>query len=411
MRKNLLMALALLLLLCSPLKASLRNPPPAPGRVQLESLFKFMYTYRERDESTGVEGVSEAALRWAGLSVEGLVSDDISFRLELAGGSGIYSDPIYQNATPVLSSGPFELGQIGVRRAEVLMRFKSPHTDAQPAARVRLGTFMPGWAFYQDRSAAEWDFIDLPLMYRHESLHALGWQNAGIAVDLYPFSWFQETPSEMEVVITVFAINGYFPRSFANEQPALVQGERESNLGAGGRLALRSPRWLVYGGFYEEGFREDLYGEKDPESYRARAWIAGARYSDGRYWLLAEWSALSREDYQLKIDGDRADKESMSSHVGAGFRVTERLELTARWDWLDPNTLDQSGTMEPSKNDQTTAWTCGVNWHLTSSVELMLNYVLLVEQGKRVDVDAGRTDGPYRDRDNNYLRAQLQVRL
>ncbi len=404
-----LLVLLLLSLISTPLQASLRNPPPSPGRIQAKSLIKIGYTFQEEDESTGVEGVSQAAVRWAGLSVEGMVSDNISFYFELVAGAGIYNDPVYEESAD-LAAGPAGMGNTGIRRAEISMDVDSSSADV-PAATIRVGTFMPGWGLYQDMPASEWDFIDLPLIYRHDSFHALGWQNAGVAVDLYPLGWSGEPLADMDVTLTVFAINGYFPRSFANQQPELGQGERESSLGLGSRLAVSARGWLFYGGFYEEGFHEDRYGEKDPESYRCRAYIAGVRYGGEKLWTIAEWSALNRDDYQLKQNGDRADKQSVSAHLAGGWRFTKCAEALVRWDWMDPNTLNQSSTIEQSKNDQVTAWTMGVNWYVNPHIELLLNYVVLREQGKRVDVDAGRTGGAYRERDNNYFRAEMRVRL
>jgi len=408
MKKTVLFIIILAGLFAQPVKASLRNPPPAPGRIQAQSMWKFMYTFREEDKSTGVEGVSEAAVRWAGIVFTGMVSDNIFFQLEFAGGSGIYGDPLYEDAADV-TAGPFEMGKIGVRRARIVMELPRKN-KARPAV-IRLGTFMPKWGIYQDRSVLDWDFIDLPLMYRHDSFHGMGWQNTGAAVDLYPLSWFQSAGPGPEVVATLFAINGYFPTGLANSQPPLANGDREADFGFGGRIAFRSEAGQVYGGFYEEGFREDRSGDKDPENYRCRAWLAGAEYREGRWWALIELSALEREDYQLEKDGGLADKESLSVHVSGGHEIARHTELLVRWDWLDPNTSDSGQTLDNSKNDRTTAWTLGINRQLSPDIELMMNYVMLFEEGKRADVSAGRTGGVYRDRDNNYFRLQLQVRL
>ena len=74
---------ALLISLLLPLGVLASEPEPtSAGPVQLGLVFKYLYTYRERDTNTGVEGVSEAGLRWIELDVHGETGPELGYSIE-----------------------------------------------------------------------------------------------------------------------------------------------------------------------------------------------------------------------------------------------------------------------------------------------------------------------------------------
>ena len=411
-----LSTLLFILILTPPVMAQ-EDPPP--GRIQLGATLKFTYTYRERDAKTGVDGISEAGLNWVELDAYGDVGERAGFYIELVGASGIYNDPVADEQKAILLY-PGELGAIGVRQARLDFYLGRGADSREPYSRfgLTLGTFMPGWGAYQDRHASDWEFADLPLFYTHPAFHGIGWQNAGLNLTINPLSLlsniyegFYRGPE-----FRLFAVNGYFPGRSANAQPEVAPGVFDHRLGYGVRgdyavlLPERSGYLLrFFGGLYREEWEEDRSRDGNLGTYQCQAWLAGAELRSSRFRLLFEYTEILIADYQLMVDGSRDDLASVGAHLSAGVFVSRRLETLLRWEWIDPNTRNSSQTVAVSRYDQVTRWTLGLNYHLAPGITLMINYAMPREQGARVNVREEKEGGRYQERDNNYLRVQVQI--
>jgi hypothetical protein len=367
----------------------------------VSGIVKLAYTHRDRDANTGVEGIDEAAVNWIGLDLSGEVGPGAGYYIGL--GSMLYDDPITGFGTDG-QSGLSEMGPLGVREAYMVF---SPWTGLLT---VKLGTFIPAWGAYQERGPAHWDFADLPLVYVHPAFRDMGWQNTGAALALLPLAIAPDFAGSADAVtFTIFAVNGYFPSGLANAEAPFAELASMKEIGLGSRLALRAGPLRFYGGYYFETFGRDMRGDARLESFQAASWIAGLEARGAAGFLLMEWRSLLIPEYQLMTDGAFTDLESVGGFASGGINVTDRLSLLARLEWLDPNTADSGQTLADSRHDQIAQWTFGMNYQPADSITLKFNYVLPDEQGDRVDVFAGRVGGPYTERDNNYLRFQVEM--
>lgn len=389
MSKQVGIFLVLILLLAA---GALRAEEAGAAGVETRTVIKLTGTHRDRNSATGVSPISEAGLRWIELDVYAAVGEKADMALEFGSGLGIYRDPISGIGAPG-RGGPAEMGPLGVRRVELSF-------DISSAVRFRLGTFMPGWGTFQDLRTTQWRIIDLPLIYTSPAFHDLGWQNTGLALSLAPLE-----PLE----ISLFWVNGYFPAGLANADPPLPSGAMDREKAMGGRVRVRFGQISAFAAYYREGWAEDLRGGPATEHYTAQAWILGTEFSSPKYWLLSEWTNLIIDDYQQKTAGEWTDLQSLGGHITAGWTFLADWEALLRWEWMDPNTANSPKTFQRSRFDQTTRWTIGVNYRLAPEVLLMVNFVIPLEEGHRVDVDKGRWGGKYQSVENNYFRFQIQV--
>jgi len=377
--------LALILMLAA-YPALVRAGAPAGG-LELNTLVQVLYTHRDRHERTWVEGIDQFTLRWVGLELTGQ-SGRVSWRLEAVAARGIHYDPILMTGTTTAFSSNDEMGTVGLREARIDL--------ALPYATLTFGTFIPDWGVYQERQVKDRVFVDLPMIYTHESMRAVGWQNAGAGVSVKPIE-------QME--LEAFYFNGYFPGAWANTESFPPRGLEKALMG---RLTVRLGGFSVFGGYYAESWSEDTMGGPGAEDQEARAWIAGAELETEKLWMLFEWTDLVIEDYQLRTDG-LGDLESMGGHADLAWRMIPGWEAVLRWDWIDPNTADSKKTFMLSRFNQVTQWTAGINYSIGPSALFMVNYVVPIEEGSQVDLEEGKVGGKYQGRQNNYFRVQLQV--
>ncbi len=360
------------------------------GTLRLDPLIKVLFTYRPEHEDTGVEDIQEAELRWAGIRLHGLAGP-ASCEIEALVSNTTYLDPLRDEEEPGLEDRTAQAARI--RRASITL-------TPMPLVSIKAGTFFPSWGMLHKRPASRWRFIDLPLLYTHQSMADLGRQNTGIEIKLSPLPW---------ATIDAFAINGYLPEYSAFSDVILPSGARDYNKGFGGRATLNAGPASVFGGYYAERFEKTISSDQSLGEKRAWSWIAGAEISSPPLWGAFEWTGLWVEGRELKKDGAWEEGRSFSAWAAAGWRFTKKWEALVRWEWIEPNAADTDETVFQSRFDQVTRWTAGLNYRLSDMSLVMLNYVVPVEQGQRVDVSRSKTGGPFQQRVNNYLMLQFQA--
>jgi hypothetical protein len=366
----------------------------ASGKIRLGSVVKVLYTFRDRNENTGVTPIAEAALRYLELDLVGDLGPRVSWRADLAAGNALYQDPILGTGMAVGGSGPFEFGTVGVRRAWIEFHDFIPH------AALTVGTFMPPWSMLQQRSTADWGLVDLPLVYTRPEWHYIGWQNTGLGLAVTPLDRLE---------FSLFYINGYFPDSRANGEAALPGGGPDREKGIGGRFRAGLGPVSVFGALYDEGWEEDLKGSTRREQQHARAFIAGAELATPRFGALIEWTDLTIEHYQVKLNAEWIALRSVGGHADIYWWMLDDWQALLRWEWIDPNTANSKQTLRRSRFDQVEQWTVGVNYRVTPQAMFMLNWVSPQEEGQKVDVEAGKIGGKYQVMENNYFRVQFQI--
>jgi len=366
------------------------------GSVEMEPdlgiLIKTLYTHRTENERTGVDGIDLLALRWVGLTFSGEMGR-VDYRLEVVASRGIYRDPILMTGTTAVSAMG-EFGTVGIREAKIGIK-------PLEWAKINVGTIIPEWGTFQGRSAAEWEFVDLPMIYTAPAFRNIGWQNAGVEASLSPID---------EIKISGFYVNGYMPDGLANSEQILPSGAFGEGRGVGGRARIKLGPAIFHGGYYTEEWEEDVRGGPDFEGQEGSAWIAGIELEVSDFWFSAEWTDLVIEDYQLKIsDGTFVNLRAYGGHVDLAWQALDAWRVLVRWEWIDPNDANSRSTQQRSRFDQVTQWTVGVNYRLSENTLLMANYVTPIEEGSHVNIPKGDLGGKYQERENNYFRVQLQV--
>jgi len=369
------------------------------GRVSFGALARFDYVYRAADDGAGVGGLSTFGASWIEFDIRGDLGDAgdgwIEYAIELVANNGAYPDPITgRGGVRAGAAGPGELGPIGVRRAQIILN------NLIPSAVFELGAIIPDWGAFQERATSQWEFADLPLMYSDPAFRGVGWQNAGIGVTVVPADGIE---------VHAFYLNGYFPGGLANAEPVAAGGELDRGKALGGRLTLIAGPVRLFGGYLEESWDEDVRGGPGAEKQVARAWVAGAEIGSARLWAILEWTEVIIEEYQLRQDGRFDPLTAKGAHLSLGWRALDELHALVRLEWIDPNAANSRKTFVNSEYDQVTQWTLGVNLLLSPAAVVKVNYVIPVEEGKKIDVDAGKVGGKFQSRENNYLKVQFQV--
>ncbi|HUT55760.1 MAG TPA: hypothetical protein VM658_20385 [bacterium] len=364
------------------------------GKLSLSPAIKFIYTYRDRHEESGVAALSSAGLRMVELDAAGGMEAKVGWLVELVAANGIYRDPITGMGAAAPSGGPNEFGTIGVRRAEIELR-------VVPRTVIVAGTFIPAWSPLQERATTDWGLVDLPLILTRPEWRALGWQNTGIALAVNPLD---------QLELGLFYVNGYMPGGLAGNEAPLPLGGTDREKGMGGRVKVMLGPVRIFGALYGEGWQEDLRGSPRIERYHLEAWVAGAELVTPKVQALFEWTDLMIPDYQLKLTGKWANLRSLGGHVDLSWWMLDDWQALFRWEWIDPNTADDKHTFVRSRFDQLVQYTVGVNYRVTEGATVMVNFVVPIEEGHKVDMDSGKVGGKYQAVENNYFRVQVQVR-
>jgi hypothetical protein len=364
------------------------------GTLSLSPAIKFLYTFRDRNENTGVTPISSVGLRMVELDAAGSMDSKVGWRLELEAANGIYQDPITGLGAAAPSGGPNEFGAIGVRQARIELRLV-------PRTVFVTGTFIPAWSPLQERATTDWGLVDLPLIFTRPEFRAIGWQNAGVNLTVAPLD---------QLELSLFYVNGYMPTGLANSESPLPLGGRDREKGMGGRVKVMLGPVRIFGALYEEGWQEDRRGSPRAERYHLQAWIAGAELDTPKLGALFEWSDVMIPDYQLMFNGSWANWRSLGGHLDLGWWMLDAWQAMLRMEWIDPNAADNKNTFALSRFDQITQYTVGVNYRVTDQAMVMVNFVVPVEEGSKVDMAAAKVGGKYQAVENNYFRVQVQVR-
>ena len=108
-------------------------------------------------------------------------------------------------------------------------------------------------------------------------------------------------------------------------------------------------------------------------------------------------------EYIQGQDGDviKSDKSSASlNRAGwyalAGYYVVpNKLQVVARYDTYDPNTINNESLVKGSTTDATTNYVGGINYFFTAWIKLQVDYSYRIEEGVQIN--------------NNLISAQLQI--
>lgn len=407
-------------LLVSLLAAALIAPAVAPaqvetslGTIQLGGKIKWLYAYMPEDEKA--KGASDDTLwGWDGrpieqfsttnveLNVVGTVGENVQYIIELqASAFGINREHTAGGLTGV-TSGPTEMGTIGVRQAKIVI------SDVIPMTQVTLGTFNLPVTIYQPRPTNEWDLISLPLINMapvtlgnypdaHGELYApigLGWQATGINLAFAPFD-------SLELGLAYF--NGY-----AGQNPNTDVDLEKSYLAT---IKWMPSNFMLSASYMSEGWQEDTTDTGGTQQQNAHGWIVSASYLSEKFEANLDWVMFTAEDYQFDRKGKRTDLTWTGYQVTLGYWLIDNLQVVGRYEWIDPNTINDkdSGAGEVTKNDELTWITVGLNYRLNERSELAVNYIFREEQGSMIDVDEGKVGGKYQALNNDILLIQVQV--
>ncbi|MFO8057080.1 MAG: hypothetical protein R6V10_07285 [bacterium] len=395
------------------------------GSIQIGAKVKWLFAYKAEDEDA--KGASDPAALSGGtttlwgfdgapleqfattnveLDINGMVGEKVEYIIEFQASAYGMTPADARGGLTGVQSGPAEMGTVGVRQAKIIFHDLIPYTS------FTVGTFNLPLSIYQPRATNDWDLISLPLINMAPTLlgnydadgirgedyapMGLGWQATGINVAVAPIEWF-------EIDLSYF--NGY-----AGGNPNAETDLEKSYLV---NLRFLPENGMVSVGYLSEGWQEDTadWGGGKTQQQNASGWVASGSYEQDKFEGNFDFAMMTAEDYQLNEDGDPDDLTWMGYQVTLGYWFTKELEAVARYEWIDPNTINDKDAAagEVTENDQLTWITAGLNYRVNETAEIAVNYIMRDEQGSDIDVDAGNVGGKYQKLDNDILLIQAQV--
>ncbi len=373
------------------------------GTIQLGGKIKWAYMYMPEDEASvgagtagqawGLDGkgIEQFSTPTVELDIVGTVGENVSYLIELQAGP----------ATSMMwMSNPGEMGTVGVRQAKISI------ADLIPMTTVDVGTFNLPVSTYQQRETNDWDLIMLPLMnvLPNQGGNAymplgLGWQATGFDIAIKP----------MDMVQIDFA---YF-NGFAGGQPNL-DVDLEKSWMAGIKVFPMEGMNVEFT-WLQEGWQEDLMpglvGDTSgtgTEQYNASGFVVTLGYAMERFEINADYMQMTASDYTLNAAGNKIeDLEWMGYQVTAGYWIIDSLEIAARYEYFDPNTLNEAGSVN---NYDALDWiTLGANYRINECAEASINYIFAGEEGSDINMAANNVGGKFQSLDNDMLLIQVQV--
>jgi len=396
--KKLLIGLVVLLLAAPAVAAD-----SAAGTIKLGGKIKWLYMYQARDDQAkgyGGDPIETFLTSNIELDVSGTVGEKVSYLIELQSANFFQTNVITGNTT---ISNPNELGAIGVRQAKVMI------ANLVPMTTITLGTFNLPVTIYQPRATNDYDLIMLPLINSMQfGAHGynpigVGWQATGVNLALAPVDM-------LELDVSYF--NGY------NMGGANVETDLEKSWLF--NLKFKPGDGLISVAYLTEGWQEDLSIPPNgtTSQQNAAGWIVSGGYFADRFEVNGDWMRMTAAHYQTDAKGKSADLTWTGAQITAGGWVTDSIELLARYEWVDPNVINDRD-LGKTAYDQITWITVGGNYRLSEASEVSLNYIFRGEQGERVDVGKGKvydpiafpltTDPKYQVVANDLLLIQVQV--
>jgi hypothetical protein len=398
------------------------------GAMQLGGKIKWLYIYQAESEDQvgagpgqlyGFDGTAmeQFVTTNVELDIAGVLGENIAYSIILQA-----SDYTLPNQMATLNGGLSGAGssyneltgsQIGVRQAVIQIANVLPNTV------VTVGTAAPAISTYQGRATNDWDMINLPLINMANFAGGgpvaynpvgLGWQATGVA--------FTMTPMD-SVELMLGMANGF--SSTPNTQIA-----RDLEMVYGGYLKIMpSEGSAIQIGYVSEGWQENLAGTgPGTEQQNMDGYIASVSMASDQMEFTADWMEMKAVDYQPQLDKNKVpeivDHRWTGYQVTLGVFLTEQIEALVRYELLDPNMADSLGTLKAtgynSKYDELQVTTVGINYLLSDNAEVAVNYLMIAEEGKEIDMDpnkptknAGAGMGERQVVNNDTILVQVQV--
>lgn len=405
------------------------------GTLQIGGKIKWLYAYQAEDEDAkGVTATGGQVYGFDGMPVElmattnveldlaGTIGENVSYLIELSA-SIIGSNP--SNAAGGLvgaTSAPMELGTasgIGVRQAKVMF------SDVIPMTQVTVGTFNLPLGIYQTRATNDWDLINLPFLNTTGLAVAgqvvgggggpmgLGWQATGFD--------FAVKPMDMVALHLVY-FNGQ-----ASGSPNSELVSNNMDLEKSGLINLiigDEAGSMVSIAYLGEGWQQDTDGDNSTEQQNASGYVVSGAYITDKIEVNFDYVTMTAQDLMVDNTGavNKMDDLTWAAYqLTLGYWVTDAIEVLVRYENVDPNTFNDSENaagmnVNNTEFDQLTVTTIGMNYRINECAEVALNYMLIEEQGKDIDVDPTvipneipSVDPEYQALDNDTLLIQVQV--
>jgi|GEM_PF-3536728 len=387
------------------------------GSIQLGAKVKWLFAYKAEDESAKGAGAATAwgfdgapleqfATTNVELDINGMVGERVEYIVEFQASAYGMNRNNAQGGLTGVQSGPTEMGNVGVRQAKIIYHGQ----DNLSWLRVTMGTFNLPVSIYQPRATNDWDLISLPLINMAPTVlgaypgtmgnmyapMGLGWQATGLNLAFTPMEW-------LEIDMAYF--NGY-----AGGNPNADVDLEKSYLF---NVKFLPKNGMFSVAYISEGWQEDTagWGSGKTQQQNASGWVASGAYEQGKFEGNFDFAMMTAEDYQLNENNEPDELTWMGYQFTVGYWFTEDLEVLARYEWIDPNTINDKDAVagEVTENDQLTWITAGLNYRLNESGEVSFNYVFRDEQGSDIDVGDGNVGGKYQKLDNDILLLQVQV--
>ncbi|HUT55761.1 MAG TPA: porin [bacterium] len=395
-----IIAVVLMTLPALPLAAAEVETPS--GAIQLSTAAKFVYGYSPRNQDTRTPAREDFTTALLDVGVAGSLGKNLSYRIELA--SSWNQD--MKTGSLNGKSNPNELGTAGVRQVSIVFH------DLVPWTRIEAGTFMPPISNYMPRPVWDLDLIQYPLMNNASRMNTGIFGNRPAARDLSQwqqagFNLTFQPPYMIRLDLGVW--NGTMPGGNANFNPDLGMARSiVATFEPADTLSLSLAWWgerflQAYPGI-AKGARRDL-----------NMWFLYGAYKTDILEITADYAQGMIPQFQLDKSGDFQDLNWEGWQVTAGYWILPRLEILARYEYINPNAKD-SVQIPASLYDQSTWITLGANWRLSDQAEVSVNYVIKNEEG--IDVNKGKFgedpllpgyNPKYSVQNNDLLLIQAQV--
>ncbi len=385
------------------------------GTIQLGAKVKWLFAYKSEDDSAkgagantlwGFDGepIEQFATTNVELDVNGMVGEKLEYIVEFQASAYGMSPDNAQGGLTGIQSGPTEMGNVGVRQAKIILH------DVIPMTRLTLGTFNLPVSIYQPRATNDWDLISLPLINMAPKVlgnypgalgdmyapMGLGWQATGVNAAVTPIEW-------LEIDLSYF--NGY-----AGGNPNADVDLEKSYLF---NVKFLPKNGMFSVAYISEGWQENTAGFSPGKTQQQQAsgWVASGAYEQDKFEGNFDFVMMTAEDYQQNENNQPDELTWMGYQLTVGYWFTEELEAVARYEWIDPNTINDKDAVAGAvtENDQLTWITAGINYRLSECGEVSLNYVFRDEQGSDIDVGDGNVGGKYQKLDNDIILLQVQV--
>jgi hypothetical protein len=395
MKKLPLIIAAVLMMLPAPYRAGSAELETPSGTIQLNAAAKFLYGYTRRDDGTRTPGREDFTTSLLDVEASGALGKNLSYRIELASSW----DPDTKSGSLGGPSNPNDLGSAGVRQASIVLH------DLVPWTTIEVGTFIPPISNYGPRAVWDLDLIQYPLLNNATGMNTGIYGHRPVARDL---GVWQQAGANVRVQLPYmirfdFGVwNGMMPGNMGNVNPDL--GMARSVVAAFQPTDALSLSMAWWGERFLQAYPGIAHGARR----NMDLWFFSGAYQTDILEVTADFAQGIIPEYQLDQSDAFQDLNWESWQITAGYWVLPRLEILARYEYINPNAKD-SVQIPESLYDRSTWTTLGANWRLSDHTEAAINYVFKNEEG--IDVNKGKAgyNPKYSAQKNDLLLIQVQA--